>query len=889
MKNQENEIINSNNRKWFNRNIKSPNNRTNSKLLLYHRNKSSKFNLYNPKTQKDINSKNRKKIFVSKENLLKNYKENILNNNNINRPITSNLRQKMFKNIHNSTTIKNYSAKNLTKDSNNSFNVSSKNRFATNIDNNIYHSSSSYRNKNQPIKIKFKMKYSNNSNSHTSQNLINLNSRNNEPSNSNSIYILDLQNENLSFEKIRSLRNLNLHIIQSFEKQNSNQKNIFQKSNSTNTIIIPKTDKKEKKIINYNRIKNNGHDLILYKNVFYSSCPQRGTNNEILNKLRKFNDEIRLRNDKKSISYKTQEKPAKKKYYFYKYKEYMNKIEKEQINAYKFNLKKKKLFSVREIFGGDKKEKETDNQNLNNYKTIITGGTSNAYKKISIKNARKINNNTDDNSSSEMPMIINNYEIRRTGIRKIRRNNTMSYLDRNLVKKKLKQIYFSSNSDNNNSLEHSEENLSAQVNKIKNVDLANFNLNSGEIFEKKNKIKNRLGFNNKKSNSPKKGGVNETDDKKIFEILKKQYYQKREVMIKLNRRNLLAQKLLLQKISELEEQSKNAQKPGKPFFSLNFKYLQRESINQKKKQILAKYYEKNMSKNQFSVRLKSKSGMSFLTNNSAFSSQMNFDPHEKEHKQHEYFNLKDYLNEDLPQKDIKDLDKVDIIKIENEEEDNFDIKEIEKIDSQINFNEIKEEKENHFLNKINKKDKEKIKEKKMKLQFDEEKLNKMIKEEKRKKFENDYFKKYEIITKSHEKKETNQKNQKITPKILEKTTNNFLNLLQENENIIKSIKSSNKNEEEAKLFIDFKEKMNSLAKYSKKELDLYVYRNLPIINDILDECKRDKQKEKRINLFIKLLREDLDEIYSRREIILKYMKVLDYQPFSEYKHINNKI
>ena len=153
MKNQENEIINSNNRKWFNRNIKSPNNRTNSKLLLYHRNKSSKFNLYNPKTQKDINSKNRKKIFVSKENLLKNYKENILNNNNINRPITSNLRQKMFKNIHNSTTIKNYSAKNLTKDNNNSFNVSSKNRFATNIDNNIYHSSSSYRNKNQPINI----------------------------------------------------------------------------------------------------------------------------------------------------------------------------------------------------------------------------------------------------------------------------------------------------------------------------------------------------------------------------------------------------------------------------------------------------------------------------------------------------------------------------------------------------------------------------------------------------------------------------------------------------------------------------------------------------------------------------------------------------------------
>ena len=888
MKSQENEIISSNNRKWLNRYIKSPKNRTNSKLLLYHRDSSSKNNLYYPKTQKDNNSKNRKKIIISKENLLKNYKENCLNNNNINRPLASNLRQKMFNRINNSTSFKNHLAKNLTKNNNNSFNVTSKNKIVSSIDNNFFHPSSSYRNKNQPIKIKFKMKYSSNSNNHTSQNLINLNSRNNEPS--NSIYILDLQNENLSFEKIRSLKNLNLSIIQSFEKPNSNKKNIFQKKNLSSNIIFPQTVKKEKKIKNYNRVKNNGHDLILYKNVFYSSCPERATNNEILNRLRKFNDEIRLRNDKKTISYKTQEKPVKKKYYFYKYKEYMNKIEKEQINAYKFNLKKKKLIDIQKIFGGDKKGKETNNQQLNNYKTVITGGTNNTYKKISVKNARKINNNTDENSSSEMPMIINNYEIRKTGIRKIRRNNTMSYLDKNLVKKKLKEIYFSSNSDNNNTVEHSEENLSAQVNKIKNTDLANFNLNSGEIFDKKNKIKNRLGFNIKKNfDMPIKEGGGETEDKKIFEILKKQYYQKREIMIKVNRRNLLAQKLLLQKISELDEQNKNAQKNrGTPFFNLNFKYLQRDNISQKKKQILAKYYEKNMSKNQFSVRLKSRSGMSFLTNNSAFSSQMNFDPHEKDHKPHEYFNLKDYLNEDIPpQKDIKDLDKVDIIKIENEEEDNFDIKEIEKIDSQINFNEIKEEKESHFLNKINKKDKEKIKEKKMKLQFDEEKLNKMIKEEKRKKFENDYFKKYEVITKSHEK-DTKQKIEKITPKTIEKVTNNFLNLLQENDNIIKSIKSYKK-EEDAKLFIDFKEKMDSLAKYSKKELDLYIYRNLPIINDILDECKRDKLTENRINLFIKLLREDLDEIYSQREIILKYMKVLDYKPFSELKHINNKI
>ena len=889
MKKQKNGIFKNYNQIWLNRDIKSTNNKKNSKLLLYHRDNSNKYNLYYPRPQKDIDSRIRKKIIISKDNLVKNSIENSFNNNNINinKPFTSNLRQIMFNNMHNSTTLKNYSSKNITKDINNSINISSINKITSNVDNNFYNAPSSHRNKNQPIKIKFKMKYSNNSNTNnpSTQNLINLNSRNSEPK--SSIYILDLQNETLSFEKIRSLRNLNLQITQSIEKKNTQkkifQKKIFEKKNVVNDKIIK--IKKEKKVINYNRIKNNGHDLILYRNVFYSSCPQKATNSEILGKLRKYSDDIRYRNDKKNINSKSQEKPVKKKYYFYKYKEYINKIEKEQIKAYKSDLKQKKLVNIQKIFGNkrekEKESKEKDNQ-LSSTKEILTNNTNNTYKLISIKNARKINMITDDNnSSSEIPMIINNYEIRKTGIRKIRRNNTMSYLEKNILIKQFKEEYFSSHS-NFNSHDHSEMNLSAQVNKIKNVDLANFNLNSGEIFEKKNKIKNRLGFNKIKADNVMKLGTNETDDKKIFEILKKQYYQKRETMIKVNRRNLLAQKLLLQKISEIDDKNKSSQQnKGIPFYNLNFKYLDNDILNQKKKKIIAKYYQKNISKNQFSVRLKSRSGMSFLTNNSAFSSQMNFDPHEKEPK-HAYFNLKDYLNEDIPPKDIKELDKVDIIKIENEEEDNFDMKEIEKIDSQINFNETKEEKENIFSNKINKEEKEKLKEKKLKLQFDEEKLNKMIKEEKRKKFENEYFKKYELLIKSREKKEMKQKSEKITPKELEKVTKNFLNLLKENDNIIKSIKSSKK-EEDAKLFIDFKEKMNSLSKYSKKDLDLYVYRNLPIINNILDECKRDKQTENRINHFIKLLREDLDEIYAQREIILRYLKVLDYKTFSENK------
>ena len=114
--------------------------------------------------------------------------------------------------------------------------------------------------------------------------------------------------------------------------------------------------------------------------------------------------------------------------------------------------------------------------------------------------------------------------------------------------------------------------------------------------------------------------------------------------------------------------------------------------------------------------------------------------------------------------------------------------------------------------------------------------------------------------------------------MLEEASNRFFSLLKENEKIIESSKKA----EEAELFIEFREKMNSLAKYSKRELNLYIFRNYQVINNLLEECKRDKQRENRINGFIKILREDLEEIYNRREYILKFLKVLDYQPFPNY-------
>lgn len=879
MKIKKNEIINSKNQVWINRN---------PKLLLYHKEKKNKSNSNFVKTQK-MDLKNTKKMLIDKNSILKNSKENSFNDK-IQRAFSKNLRQKIFNNSYNTTNAKNNLSMNIT---NKSFNITTKRQFLSNMENKLYQLSSSLHNKNKSIKFKMN---NNNTNISSTQNLLNFGSRNSNITNSK--YILDSQKDNISFEKIRSLRNLNLNIVHSIKRKS--KKNIFRKNqtgkslsinnligkNLTNKIILKNNRPKK---INYsyiNKIKNNSNDLILYKTVFYSACPQKGVNDELFKKLRKFNEEIRIRNDKKNIDNKVKEKPAKKKYYFYQYKEYMDKIEKEEIKAYESYLKKKQSFNIQEIFKNKKDTKilskkeiqTTSNKTNENYSSNITHNTHththiSKYSRISIKKSVKNLNNEDNNSSSEIPIIINNYEIKKTGIRKIRRNNTMSHLDKKIILNRMRNNCFLNNSDE--SIEYSQENLSAQINKIKNLDLVDFKLNSGKIFEKKYKTKSP-GNKKIKSDSSKKNGVDEAEEEKLFEILKKKYYQKRENLIKINRRNLLAQKLFLQKISELDKRKKFQQRNRfTPFFNLNYKFLQKtpDSESENKTKIISKYYQKNLSKNQFSVRLKSKSGMSFLSNNSCFSSQMYFAP--KEQKK-EFFNLKDYLNgDDANQKNEKDLDKYDIIK-NDDGESIFDLNEIEKIDEQINFNEAKEEKKNYFLDEMNMKDKKKLKEKKSKLKIDEEKLNKMIKEEKRKKFENEYFKKYELIIKAREKKEEEKLS---TPDMMQKIKNNFLNLLEENDNIIKVIEST-KNEKEANLFIEFKEKMNSLAKYSKKELDLFIYRNLPIINNILDEIKRDRKTEIRINYFIRMLREDLDEIYYQRENILHFLKVLDYNPFS---------
>ena len=166
--------------------------------------------------------------------------------------------------------------------------------------------------------------------------------------------------------------------------------------------------------------------------------------------------------------------------------------------------------------------------------------------------------------------------------------------------------------------------------------------------------------------------------------------------------------------------------------------------------------------------------------------------------------------------------------------------------------------------------------KKERIKQEEIKLNKMIKEQKKKKLENEFLKKYEKIIKVYQEKEKNKNKKKIISKeMLEEMGNNFTNLMDENDAIIKSSRT----EDEAELFIQFREKLKSLTRYSVDDLNMYLYKNFDVINNILAECKRDKQKENRINRFIRRLKEDLDQICYKRNNILKSLKVLDFLPF----------
>ena len=111
---------------------------------------------------------------------------------------------------------------------NNSFNIASKQQYLSNIEKKLYQLSSSFHNKNQSIKFKMY----NNTNISSTQNLMHFGSRNSNITNSK--YILDSQKDNISFEKIRSLRNLNMNIVPSLKSKS--KKDIFRKIQTSKSL-----------------------------------------------------------------------------------------------------------------------------------------------------------------------------------------------------------------------------------------------------------------------------------------------------------------------------------------------------------------------------------------------------------------------------------------------------------------------------------------------------------------------------------------------------------------------------------------------------------------------------------------------------------------------------
>ena len=601
---------------------------------------------------------------------------------------------------------------------------------------------------------------------------------------------------------------------------------------------------------------------------------------------------MRLRNDLKNKNSNLDENNNKK-YYFYKYDEYMDKIEKEELNKFKNLQDKKNEVNIKELFEDKSKlnydelmsqRREIKNHinyleknkllsneefmkyqkrlKLNNILKNKDNININLYPKIPNKiHKKEKGDKSEESSSSEMPIIIDNYIVKKTGVKKLRRIKTAIF--GNVLIKKLidEDILF----DNEYSFEqNSVDLLSDEVNKIKQDDYL-INLSNFLRNEKKNKQAKNMKLENIKSGFKKtrKKKV-KISEKEIFDNLRKNYFQRREKMIKLNRKNLIAKKLLLQKIAEMEQFKKRYKRYRSifdTFHNLNFKYSQKE-MNERKKEILEKYSRINYEKNKYSVRLKNRSGTSFFTN-SINTSNLQFILENNEMKNDD-FSINDYLDSDQAQKNLNEKEQGVIKMYPNE--NNYNIKEIEDIDNEINFEENEEDGNDRFKKReLDKKERKKQ---------EDIKLNKMIKEQKKKKVENEFFKQYEKIIKEYEEKEQN-KNKIVSKEMLEEMGNNFNNLLEENEAIIKS----STKQEDAELFIGFREKMKSLRMYSKQDLNMYLYRNFDVINNILSECKRDKQRENRINKFIKILKEDLDLICYKRDYISKHLRVLDFLPF----------
>ena len=698
---------------------------------------------------------------------------------------------------------------------------------------------------------------------------IGFNNKYKEQSKNNINYFSDKENDSSSLYNINNLRynNNQIHFFSSFEKINNiKYKTIFSNRNRKYSSLSTKnrtkqritfdnqdkiTYKSMKKINKSNfslykerKIKSSGNlissnNLIEYKEVICNS-PEIPFNINYYKK-RNYNNLIRIRNKQKINN--------DKRYSFYKYKEYMDKIENEKIEIYKKEQEKRKKVNIQKIFHEtsikNKKNQNNNDINLlnnklnNNIKEDENQSDIETYKKIE-ENKIIIKNSQEKNKINKNKKSINELKKNHKSMPHTHKNNKN--------KKKEKEEYENSYSESDitiNNFFDSKKKL--DLSKIQKYEKNKFNPEESLIS---NDIKNDLNINDDDFNIEMlkdKNLKNKIGDSEVYELLKKKYFKNKERMMLMNKRNIKAQKLLIKKIIESEKDQK-LKRPSQlePFFNLEFKYTD-EEINLFKQKYFSKYYEKN--KNNFTP---TRNKESFNSNNSITKQYNN--PSPKNIEENKGKTIKEKSNTEDKADDSKNgNDKLDNDKIGND---------ITKNNSDNSI--IKKEKNNGtiFINReINN------------LKKSKKNINNNIFKEK------GYLKNFiEKYIKNMKKEDDRGKiKEEISKKVIEEVNHKFENLIHENEDIIKS------NEEEAELFLGFKEKMVSLAKYSKKEYNLYLVKNYKYIEKVLEDCKRDKEREERIGQFLKALNEDLRMNDMYKSDLWQDIKVIDYHPFISYK------
>ena len=577
-------------------------------------------------------------------------------------------------------------------------------------------------------------------------------------------------------------------------------------------------------------------------------------------KKKNYNNLIRIKNKQKINN--------EKRYSFYKYKEYMDKIENEKIEIYKKEQEKRKKVNIQKIFHEiPTNNKKSQNNSKNEIKSIELNYDI-KYKNnndiILLNNDLNSNIKEDEHQSdikTDKKIEEDNIIIKKTQ-KKNKNNKNKKYI--NALKKNHKAMSFThkkNKNNNKNKEKNKNENRYSEsdrtiINFFDSKKILNFKIQKNEknLFNQEeplmsNVIRNELNISNDDFNIEMhndKDLKNKIGDKEeIYELLKNKYFKNKERMMLMNKRNIKAQDILFKKIKELDKDHK-LKRPNqiKPFFNLKFKYTN-EKINLFKQKFFSKYYEIN--KSDFTPK---KNKEIFNSNNSI---------------------TKQYNN--LSQKNIEDNNKI-IIKEKNNaeykaEEGKIDNDKIgsDKIDDDIIKNHtdksIKKDENNGtiFINReINNLKKSK-----------KNKNNNIIKE---KGYLKNFIEKY---NKNMKKEDDRGKiKEEIPEKVIEEVNHKFENLIHENDDIIESKK------EEAELFLGFKEKMISLNKYSKKEYDLYLVKNYKYIAKVLEDCKKDKEREERIDKFLEALNEDLRMNNMYKSDLWQDIKVMDYQPFISY-------